>query len=357
MPRAIARGRIVPQSLSTDPRVGRLSLKAALLFPLMWINCDDQGRISGDPSEVKYIACPNIDDITKQDIPELLKELQTEKLILVYSTSTTEAVQMLDWWEEQRLQWAYPSRYPPPEGWQDRLRYKLGRDSPIITENWVPRMTGRPKTEDKNAILARDNYTCQGCGSTDREHLIVHHIIPLRRGGGHDPSNLITLCQKCHIRLEPYEESQAGEPGGNQGGEPGGEKMGFPLTPLPQNKQETEKGKGRGKRKLPGVPGSTPSPSLTADISQILEELTRCFKHDWGKVSAPDFEKVTPREPTARESAQLRDLAKNLSAAGGVPLDYIKQAFREAAIHQKCHISYVRAILLDWLNVPRGPPR
>jgi DnaD/phage-associated family protein len=52
----------------------------------------------------------------------------------------------------------------------------------------------------------------------------------------------------------------------------------------------------------------------------------------------------------------LRDLAKNLSAVGGVPLDYIKQAFREAASHDKRHISYVRAILLDWLGVPRGPP-
>ena len=63
MRRAVARGRILPQSLSTDPRMGRVSLKAALLFPLMWINCDDQGRISGDPDEVKYATCPNIDGI------------------------------------------------------------------------------------------------------------------------------------------------------------------------------------------------------------------------------------------------------------------------------------------------------
>ena len=77
MRRAVARGRILPQSLSTDPRMGRVSLKAALLFPLMWINCDDQGRISGDPDEVKYATCPNIDGISKADIPELLKELET----------------------------------------------------------------------------------------------------------------------------------------------------------------------------------------------------------------------------------------------------------------------------------------
>jgi len=135
MRRAIARGRIVPQSLSTDPRMGRLSLKAALLFPLMWINCDDQGRLSGDPDEIKYTTCPNIDHITKIDIPELLKELEKQEFVKVYTTSKTKAIQMLDWWDVQRLQWAWPSDYPPPEGWQDRLRYKKGRKE-VITENW-----------------------------------------------------------------------------------------------------------------------------------------------------------------------------------------------------------------------------
>jgi len=135
MRRAVARGRIVPQSLSTDPRMGRLSLKAALLFPLMWINCDDQGRLSGDPDEIKYTTCPNIDHITKTDIPELLKDLEKQGFMKAYSTSKTKAIQMLDWWDVQRLQWAWPSDYPPPEGWQDRLRYKKGRKE-VITENW-----------------------------------------------------------------------------------------------------------------------------------------------------------------------------------------------------------------------------
>ena len=135
MKRAIARGRIVPQSLSTDPRVGCLSLKAALLYDRLWINCDDQGRISGNPAEIKYATCPNIDHITKEDIPELLKELQTQELVKVYSTSKVNAIQMLDWWEVQKLQWAYPSEYPPHEGWQDRLRYHAS-PTEIVTENW-----------------------------------------------------------------------------------------------------------------------------------------------------------------------------------------------------------------------------
>lgn len=49
----------------------------------------------------------------------------------------------------------------------------------------------------REAILHRDNYTCQICG---RKHvrLEVHHIIFRSQGGTDDESNLITLCEDCH---------------------------------------------------------------------------------------------------------------------------------------------------------------
>lgn len=297
MRRAVARGRMFPQSYSTDRRYGHLSLMACALFPLMWVNCDDQGRLTGDPDEIKYATCPNIDHITKGDIPDLLKELEKQGLIKVYNTSTTQAVQMLDWWEVQRLQWAYPSQYPPPEGWQDRLRYHAS-PTKIVVENW-------PAKSDSNS-----------------NPLPSASPNPL-------PSALPNSLGK--------------------------EQQNSPLTTPPEIKKEKEGRTRRGRGNLPSALGSTPSPSLTADIS-IFKELTRCFKIEWGRVPANEPDKIIRREPNARESAQLRDLAKNLSAVGGVPLDYIKQAFREAASHDKRHISYVRAILLDWIGIPRGPP-
>jgi len=136
MRRGVARGRVFPQKYSTDRRYGRLSLKAIGLFPLLWANADDQGRLCGDPEEVKYTCCPNIDHITKADIPGVLEELQQNSLIVVYETPLSEAIQLLDWWEVQRPQWAYPSEYPPREGWRDRLRYHR-RPSDIVTDNWV----------------------------------------------------------------------------------------------------------------------------------------------------------------------------------------------------------------------------
>ena len=49
----------------------------------------------------------------------------------------------------------------------------------------------------REAVLNRDNYTCQCCG---RKHvrLEVHHIVFRCMGGTDDERNLITLCEKCH---------------------------------------------------------------------------------------------------------------------------------------------------------------
>jgi len=156
----------------------------------MWINCDDQGRISGDPDEIKYATCPNIDDITKTDISELLNELEKQGAIKVYATSKTMAIQMLDWWEEQRLQWAYPSKYPPPEGWTDHLRYHP-TPKEIITENWPP--TGGLASELLPSKLpSKPASALPSAMQSDRESSkeITEKEIETGRGKGRLPSAL-----------------------------------------------------------------------------------------------------------------------------------------------------------------------
>ena len=49
----------------------------------------------------------------------------------------------------------------------------------------------------REAVLHRDNYTCQCCGKK-YVRLEVHHIIFRSKGGTDDERNLITLCEKCH---------------------------------------------------------------------------------------------------------------------------------------------------------------
>ena len=76
----------------------------------------------------------------------------------------------------------------------------------------------------------------------------------------------------------------------------------------------------------------------------------------WGKVEAKNPDKIIPREPGGKDLAQLRDLAGELVSAGGCPLGYIREAFREAAGQgkHKEKISYVLAIMCDWLGIERN---
>ena len=52
----------------------------------------------------------------------------------------------------------------------------------------------------RSLILVRDNFTCKSCKKRQKR-LHVHHLIPRMYGGTEDFDNLITLCNKCHIRL------------------------------------------------------------------------------------------------------------------------------------------------------------
>ena len=49
----------------------------------------------------------------------------------------------------------------------------------------------------REAVLHRDNYTCQCCGKKNCR-LEVHHIKFKSNGGTDDEENLITLCEDCH---------------------------------------------------------------------------------------------------------------------------------------------------------------
>lgn len=57
----------------------------------------------------------------------------------------------------------------------------------LLPNNW---------REIRQKILTRDSNQCVVCG--EKEFLQVHHIHPKYFGGSHEPSNLITLCNKCH---------------------------------------------------------------------------------------------------------------------------------------------------------------
>ena len=52
----------------------------------------------------------------------------------------------------------------------------------------------------REAVFSRDDYTCQCCGRSIKDHAIlhVHHIRYRSQGGTNRIGNLITVCDKCH---------------------------------------------------------------------------------------------------------------------------------------------------------------
>lgn len=53
----------------------------------------------------------------------------------------------------------------------------------------------------REAILERDDYTCQACGKDVQPNAPIHHIVPLGCGGTNTFRNLITLCEEHHGRI------------------------------------------------------------------------------------------------------------------------------------------------------------
>lgn len=48
----------------------------------------------------------------------------------------------------------------------------------------------------------KEKNHCYFCEDTTKENLEQHHIIPKRYNGSDKDYNIVTLCRKCHTRLE-----------------------------------------------------------------------------------------------------------------------------------------------------------
>ena len=61
--------------------------------------------------------------------------------------------------------------------------------------------------ELQKRVFRRDNNTCRKCGITKAEaetkgrKMQVHHIRRLADGGTNAPTNLMTVCSRCHKRF------------------------------------------------------------------------------------------------------------------------------------------------------------
>jgi 5-methylcytosine-specific restriction endonuclease McrA len=77
----------------------------------------------------------------------------------------------------------------------------------LVTYVKVPRDTHRRKIT-RRAVFARDDWTCQYCGS--RQQLTVDHVVPRSKGGGSTWDNIVAACAPCNRRKGDALPRQAG---------------------------------------------------------------------------------------------------------------------------------------------------
>ena len=65
------------------------------------------------------------------------------------------------------------------------------------------RMVKRPRLRvklNKWEVFRRDGYSCQYCGTRDRQQLTIDHVTPRHRGGRHVWENVVAACPACNRR-------------------------------------------------------------------------------------------------------------------------------------------------------------
>src|SRR5688500_15850556 len=115
--------RAVYPSAATSLSLARCSVEAQLLFTRLIAAADDQGRLQGDPLLVRSQCMPLVGRANAKTVERWLAELSTNEMILRYEAHGQPLLQITNWWPHQGwLRHLRPSRWPAPEGVEDRAK-------------------------------------------------------------------------------------------------------------------------------------------------------------------------------------------------------------------------------------------
>jgi 5-methylcytosine-specific restriction endonuclease McrA len=78
----------------------------------------------------------------------------------------------------------------------------------VVRLNYFVRVPFRARASlTRRAVFARDEWTCQYCGTTAEN---VDHVIPRSRGGTHTWENVVASCRRCNAKKENHAHEEVG---------------------------------------------------------------------------------------------------------------------------------------------------
>ena len=126
--------RMIDPEFWQSESMAELSREERLFFIGLISNADDQGRLKAHPALLRSQIYPYDEDVTPEMISLWLEAVQAVESAFVYAVGSKTYIQIVKWWSYQSPQWAYPSKIPPPQDWQDKLKYR--KNNKVIMTNW-----------------------------------------------------------------------------------------------------------------------------------------------------------------------------------------------------------------------------
>ena len=148
----MASRRMIDPAFWQSETVAALPIAARYFFIGLFSNADDQGRMKAHPALIRSKLYP-YDDISLDEIREWLERLALDDFVILYENGERDYLQITNWWTYQRPRWAWPSKHPAPQDWQDRVCYRQGNN--VVKQNWDSTdATTTPDLSDDDSTLA-----------------------------------------------------------------------------------------------------------------------------------------------------------------------------------------------------------